>query len=266
MRCEDVQANLADYLGGSLPAAVRDAIARHLRECPRCASEFDEMRDMWQMLDALPAAVADSSAMRTRFTHMLAAHTALPRPAGSASPLVRTQWTATRWAAWGAAAAALLVIGFAAGRASTRHAQTDPQIAVLREELRDMRQMVTLSLLQQQSASERLKGVTWTSQIDRPGDELTVALLDALIHDPNVNVRLATVDALRRFADRESVRKGAAEALLRQTSPLVQIALIDFVVEVNDRAASDALRRLADDPMADAAVRARAAEGLEQMG
>ena len=129
-----------------------------------------------------------------------------------------------------------------------------------------MRQMVTLSLLQQQSASERLKGVSFTARIDQPGGEVTLALLDALMHDPNVNVRLATIDALRRFAARDNVRRGMIDALTRQTSPLVQIALIDFVVETNGREAADTLRRLSNDPMFDQAVRGRATQALQQIG
>ena len=74
----------------------------------------------------------------------------------------------------------------------------------MRSEMHDLREMVSLSLMQQQSASERLKGVSWIGQIDRPSSELAVALLDALMHDPNVNVRLATVDALERFRRRRS--------------------------------------------------------------
>ena len=136
----------------------------------------------------------------------------------------------------------------------------------MREELRDMRQIVTLSLLQQQSASERLKGVSYTSQIEQPGDAVTVALLDALMHDPNDNVRLCTVDALRRFADHAPVRRGAIDALSRQTSPLVQMALIEFVLEVGGRDAAEALRRLSTDPMVDEVVRARAMSGLTQLG
>jgi HEAT repeat protein len=142
----------------------------------------------------------------------------------------------------------------------------DSQIAALRHELRDMRQMVTLSLLQQQSASERLKGVTWTQQIDQPGIEITTALLDVLMHDPNDNVRLRTIDALKQFAGLESVRHGAVEALPRQTSPLVQVALMDFVMEVTGRDAADAIRRLSSDPMVNEAVRARAAQALANMG
>ena len=128
-----------------------------------------------------------------------------------------------------------------------------------------MRQMLTLTLLQQRSASDRLKGVTWTSQIDHPGSEIVTALLDTLMHDPNVNVRLASVDALRRFADRDSVRRGAVEALPRQTSALVQIALIDFLVEVGGRESAATLRGLTQDPRLDHTVRERAAWALQHV-
>ncbi len=128
-----------------------------------------------------------------------------------------------------------------------------------------MRQLLTLSLLQQQSASERLKGVASTSQIDQPGTEVVAALLDTLMHDSNVNVRLASIDALRRFADREAVRHGAVDAVPRQTSPLVQIALIDFLAEVAGRESAVTLRSLAQDPMLDRSVRERAAWVLQKV-
>ena len=114
--------------------------------------------------------------------------------------------------------------------------------------------------------SQDILAASFTSQIEQPGGEVTLALLDTLMHDPNVNVRLATIDALKRFAGGENVRRGVLEALARQTSPLVQIALIDYVVETNDRGAADALRRLSSDPMLDQAVRGRATQALQQIG
>jgi len=137
---------------------------------------------------------------------------------------------------------------------------------MLREELRGMRQMVTLSLLQQQSASERLKGVTSSSQIEQPGREVVSALIETLRNDSNVNVRLASVDALRRFGGRETVRRDVVAALPQQDSPLVQIALIDFLLEAQGPDAAMTLRRIAEDMMFDKAVRARAERGLRQVG
>jgi len=92
------------------------------------------------------------------------------------------------------------------------------------------------------------------------------ALLDTLMHDPNVNVRLASIDALKRFADQDVVRRGALDTLPRQASPLVQIALIDFLLETQGPEAAGVLRRLAGDMMLDKAVRDRAARGLRQVG
>ena len=129
-----------------------------------------------------------------------------------------------------------------------------------------MRQMFTLSLLQQQSASERLRGVTFTSQIPQPGIEVVSALLDALAGDQNVNVRLASIDALERFSDLDVVRRATLEALPRQTSPLVQITLIDFVAATSGAASAPMLRQISTDEMLDQAVRRRAAQSLAQMG
>jgi hypothetical protein len=50
-----------------------------------------------------------------------------------------------------------------------------------------------------------------------------------------------------------------------QDSPLVEVALIDVLVEVNDKAAAPALQHLADDARADAAVRQRAAAGVKRI-
>ena len=126
--------------------------------------------------------------------------------------------------------------------------------------------MVALSLLQQQSASDRLKGVSTSSQLERPGSEVVSALLDTLKHDPNVNVRLASVDALRRFSGRDAVREGVVEALPRQESPLVQIAMVDFILEAAGPDVKSVLQQLADDMMLNQAVRARAERGLRQVG
>ena len=78
-------------------------------------------------------------------------------------------------------------------------------------------------------------------------------------------MRLASVDALKRFAAQDAVRRGAVTALERQTSPLVQIALIDFVVEAGLPNAGGTLRRLAGNDMVHEAVRARAEQGLRQV-
>ncbi len=86
------------------------------------------------------------------------------------------------------------------------------------------------------------------------------------MHDANVNVRLASIDALKRFAERDEVRRAAIHGLDTQKSPLVQMALIDFVVETQDREALGALRKLSTDTTVNDSVRARAAWGVDHLG
>ena len=167
-----------------------------------------------------------------------------------------------------ALAASLLIGGLLVGRATLSRSAAPPapqgsEIAEVRSELREMRQLLTLSLMQQQSATERLRGVSWTAQIDQPGNEVVAALLDTLLHDQNVNVRLAAIDALRRVSDRADVRVGTKRAVTDKSSPLLQVAVIDFMVETRDPQAPDLFRTLASDVSVDASVRGRAQWGLE---
>jgi len=240
--------------------------------------EAHDLDATWRMLGALDAPSPDSERMRARIDAVIEAIESEPRV------LQPSRWQSH--ALQGLAAAAVLVIGigigwFSAGRSAgserTRPTVTDggtrpaaedatQQIAAMRSEMHDLREMVSLSLMQQQSATERLKGVSWTGQLDRPSSEVVSALLDTLMHDPNVNVRLATIDALERFASQDEVRRGTIQAVRQQPSPLVQVALIDFMVKTHERESLPVLRQLAMDPQANDAVRARAAWGLQQLG
>ena len=227
-------------------------------------AESEALDATWRLLGAIDAPAPDSERMRARLDAVIDAveHAQAPaRPRALHSYVLQ-----------GLAAAALLLMGIGIGwfagseRARSTEAGATSEIAAMRSEMHDLREMVSLSLMQQQSASERIKGVTWTGTLDRPSGEVVSALLDALMHDPNVNVRLSTIDALERFASREDVRRGTIEAVESQPSPLVQIALIDFMVKTNERESATTLRRLAMDPQANDAVRARAAWGLQQLG
>lgn len=128
-----------------------------------------------------------------------------------------------------------------------------------------MRQLVALSLLQQQSASDRLRGVSWSVQLEPADNEVLGALLQTLNTDSNVNVRLAAVDALKQFTAKSPVKRGLREALLRQDSPLVQIALVDWAVESRDRGAIDVLERLRQQADLNQTVQVRVANAIARL-
>ncbi len=245
-------------------APHRDRIERHLQECAPCAATYRGIAGTLALVGDLEVPERDDRyglEMWQRIRHDLP-----PQE----QPWFMGLMAWHRFALVGAAAM-VIVAAFVAGLywprpgAASQEALQASNLAEVRGELHQMREMLTLSLMQQQSATERLRGVSGSAQIDQPGNEIVRALLDTLMHDSNVNVRLACVDALRRFSRQDQVRQGTIQALNESAFPLVQIALIDYMVETKDKEAVDALRRLSEDSMANEAVRGRAVWGLQQL-
>lgn len=259
--CEDAAALLPDAWAGTLDGDSRRRLDAHLATCDACRREAAALADLWTRIDT-PIEAPPSDTMRERFAVTLAAYTAGQRDARGPRTV--------RWQPWmGALAAAAVIVviaglAFFGGMVVTRR-QTVPDVVALHREVQTMRQMLALSLLQQQSASERLRGLSVSTQLDRPDEAVLAALVTTLATDPNVNVRLSAIDALKSFSAEPRVRDGLIDALPRQPSPLVQIALIDSLVELGERRAVGAFRALAADERANQTVRARAAEAVQQL-
>jgi hypothetical protein len=255
MICERVKENLAEYLSGNLEGSAREKFIGHLEKCARCQAEVEELGALWRGLEFLPSAQPEPG-MRVRFGLMLEAYQA---------GLQQNQKPRPTYAWWqlAAAACALLVLGVTAGRFSVP--QRTNEVAQLRGEVDSMRELVTLSLLRQQSAGDRLRGVTYSYQMDRADPQVEEALLFTVSHDANVNVRLSAIDALQKYARNPKVSAALVDSIALQDSPLVQIALIDLLVDAKESSVIPELRKLEKEPVNEA-VRQRAAWGLEKLG
>ncbi len=284
MSCEQLKTWWPEYWDDALGQEERRMLEAHFASCEECRREARELRETWMALGSLPEE-EPSPMLRQRFDALLAGWQANQPPTSDAAPnawppkrVDRATREPVRWwqstLAWpvglAAAASLLLAFGFMLGR-DTTGASSRTEIAELRNELHGMRQMVAISLLHQDSVTERLRGVSWSYQLERPDTEIVNTLLDTLAHDQNVNVRLAAIDALRQFAiitpdqQNQPLRSALVQAIDRQPSPLVQIALIDTMVQLREHRAVDVLRGLAADANANKAVRQRATWGIQQL-
>lgn len=272
MQCEEVRDQFTDYLTESLEEPLRSEVQQHLITCDSCRTEAEGLKMIWTKLGGIPSSQPGSE-LRARFDVMLEAY-----KQGLDHAPSRNWWAAVNsWiSAWWpqqpvfqfGLAMALLIAGVAIGlRFQSTPATSQPanDVAELRTELHQMRQMVALSLMQQESATERLKGVNWSYQLQQPDREVLMKLLDTLMHDPNVNVRLAAIDALRQFGGQPVVRRGVVDALAQQDSPMVQVALIDLVVDLREKTSIEMLRKLTEDQNVNESVRQRAKKGLSEL-
>jgi len=266
MDCDRMARLLPDYWQGALQASDADFVASHLKVCTAC----HELVALGEGLAELPSE-QPSPALRERFHAMLDAY---EEGRGEASQFLPRAWPWGRnWVgmrltvAMGAAAVLLVAVGFMVGRSLSggEAARSQQEIAGMQSELTNMRQLMVLSMLQQDSASQRLQGVSWSRRQLKADPQILGALLHTLRYDSSVDVRLAALDALSRYGDQTQVRQGLTEALESQQSPLVQVELIDLLVAWRDGSALDQLRRIERDQNVDPAVRERARRAIDQL-
>jgi HEAT repeats/Putative zinc-finger len=267
MNCEQIAELLPDYLQGSLDPNQRGNVEAHLAQCADCSEDVA----VWKKLSLLPVD-QPSPASRARFEAMLQAFQAgrSGQPAhGSESRKRASAWTVFHWlrsplgaAAW---SVALLAIGMFAGLHVADSRSSSEELTSLRSELSSMKELVVLSMLQQQSASARLEAVSWSTQDQQPNPQVLSALLHTLRYDPSVDVRLAALGALSRHAAQPQVRNSVVSALQEQQSPLVQVALIDQLVEWHDREARSHLEKLRQSPNLNPTVRQRAEWAISKL-
>jgi HEAT repeats/Putative zinc-finger len=259
MRCEEIAELLPDYLQEGLRGEQRNRVERHLAGCVECM----EVAGLWKKLALIPDE-QPSPMGQARFEAMLQAY---QTGRGNEVAARRVEERASIWSVFhwlrspvGAVAwsIALVALGTYVGLQLGNTKSNSQDLAAMHTELANMRQMVALSMLQQQSASQRLEGVTWTRREDHLDPQVLSALMHTLRYDPSVDVRLAALDALSRHAGQPQVKKTVVDALQEQQSPLVQVALIDQLVEWREAEAAPRLQQLRQTPNLNPTVRQRA--------
>ena len=262
--CEPVRALLPEYWSGAISVNQHKEVDQHLAACAECRAESDYLQRVWTSLELIPAE-APSAALRSRFYESLDAYRRGAEELESAPVKKAAWWRWTRSAFQFAAAAALLVIGMFVGRTFEFRKDTN-QLGELRGEVDHMRRLVALSLLQQQSATDRLQGVNWAYRVEKSDTEVVSALFKTVRDDQSVNVRLAAVEALRTFAKGSPlVRKALIQAMAKQDSPMVEIGIMDLLVELKESSAQPAVKILSEDPKQPAEVRERARSAISEL-
>ena len=273
MKSSHVLNQLPEYLRGSVSEADRSAIERHLKTCKSCKAEYTALANVWTEFSRLPDE-RPSPRMRQRFYAELerrksgrALHSAPEiQSSGRLRNLLGRLWPKQPAMQFGIALVCLLVgyvIGF---RIDGGGKNSGGDVAQLRSEVVTMQRLVMLSLLKTESASERIRGANWTERIVRPDTEVFSALFETVNYDPVVNVRLAALDALAKYYDETEVKKGIISSLLHQTSPLIQLALIQVITTVHDSEGIAALKELLKNKDLNKTVRGQVEKRLKEMG
>jgi hypothetical protein len=266
MRCEHIKEKFPDFLVGELDQKSMDEIQSHMAECPSCREEMENLSALWTKLGVLPEE-RPSNALRQRFYSMLEEYkeeVSQERPVQHLRRFFNSLFGRSR------GRRPALQFGFSflllfSGLTIGYFVRTGNQNTELRQELQGMRQMLAVSLLEQRSSIQRLKGINLSYGLKEPNSQTIDALLDTLDSDPSINVRLAAVDALYLFYDYPSVRENVIHSLSKQTSPLVQVALVDLLVTMQERQALESFRKLIQANELDPGVKQKLERGIQEL-
>lgn len=270
MECENYKQQIDLMVAGSLDQSMLADLKKHLETCADCRMELEATKKIWDMMGELPVPTP-SEKLRSGFYEKLSNFKDEEQKKEKSTPsqgkLIKTKFI-RRWTQY-AAAIVLLLIGAAAGYLMNRSVSPasayNNKIDSLATEMSSMKQMMMLSLLENPSASERIRAVGYTDQMSSVNNKVVDALLTTLNQDPNINVRLITLDALAKLSKSPMVREGLVQSITKQESPLVQSAMADLMVKLQEKKSVKPLQKLLQKKDLNEMVKTKIEESIQKL-
>jgi hypothetical protein len=245
MKCEHYREMFLDHNKGLLGASERAELQLHLDSCAACREEMAGMRSIWDELGNFNVP-EPSDEMALKFQLMLNDFKQADDQPGRLvdwKERVKQFWQ-LQYRLPLAYAILVVVAGVGAAFWIERNSSEKQQLQALQAQVHELKQTMMLAMLDNPLASERIKAVSYTSNIRNLDKKVIEALLETLNNDPNVNVRLSSLDALARLVNYPEVRSGLIQSIAGQESPLVQSAIADVMLKLQERRAVKSFKEL----------------------
>jgi hypothetical protein len=252
MEREKLESLLIDYIDGKLNSVDKHYVEQELLKNPRSFQLYEELKEVIQLMNR-KVPVEPSEKVRQSFQDFLQEEIRITKQ----NKVIQLN----PWWYRAAAAVALLVVGLGLGFWISAYNQRQDEIAKARIEKEKTLQLVSM-IRNNESAGQRILGVKAAAEEENVSKEILNVLIKTLNEDPNVNVRLAALEGLRRFYHDPSVRKALIESLSKQTDPVVQIGLIHVLVEIKEKGAVKPLQKIIDEENLIPAVKDEAQMGV----
>ena len=265
MNCNEVKIHLIDLIDNALPNELRKEVEEGLASCPEARQEYEELKRLFQAIQNQEITQAPKALDDNFYAFLekekLSVRTQTTAMAVAKNPLL---WGRQGGAIRIAASIALLIGVFFIGR-QTVVKQSNEEIAVLKQEITETKNLVMLNMLKQNSASERIKAVSYVYDMEDADKEMIDALVNVMNYDKSTNVRLEAINALYYFGDKKEVRQAMIQSLRLQTEPNLQISLMEMLVRLKEKGAVNEMERLMHNSKLPEIVKFKAAEGVGEL-
>ena len=265
MKCEEVESVMVDYLDNTLEASQKEAVEKHLETCERCLDELRDYKELLEKVNSGKMELPDES-LRINFYHMLHGEMNklnLENDKPDARLNLRLKISSIYKIAAGIA---LFIAGSLAGALIfNQSGKRNIELTEMRTEMQNMKEMVMLNMLKEESPSQRIQAVSYSDELVKPDDKILDALARTLNNDRNVNVRIAAAYSLARFSTRQQVRDTLVASLGKQTEPIIQVILMNILVEMKEPKAVQPMQQIISDDNTLKEVKEVAQRGLRTL-
>lgn len=268
MNCEQYEQLFTGWIENELSAAQREDLDQHIEGCAACKQELEAMKVLWQDMGGIESP-EPSAHLRVKFQAMLNTYKAEVEHRNFWDNLKESISRLWHWRPQVAFPyqAAVVLLSFVGGYwfFHAGNSNQDEKLQTLSTQVHELKQTMMLALLENPSASERMRAVSYTSEIKHVDREVIDALIATLNNDENVNVRLSTLDVLARMAGHPEVREGLIKSIGQQDSPLVQSAIADVMIKLQEKRSVKPFRELLKQKDLNPAVKDKIRETITEL-
>jgi hypothetical protein len=266
MKAQEFEELIPDYILGKLTDKQNVAFNSYLKQHPDALEEWNLINRQLNKEELEP-----SEGMDAKFYEFLNTETNRDNDTQVKQLVTQRTINYSRFLMPLIAASIMLLFGFFVGKQWNTNPTVSPNLVntesvqEMRQETDDVRTQLVMSLANESSASKRLQALSEATKLDNATEQVIIALFKMLNTDTNINVRLAAVASLSKYVDNPKVREGLVLSIIKQDSPLVQIALADLMVTLKEQTSINSMETLLQQPDINAAVKQKLEESIKQI-
>jgi len=236
MKCDKIKKILLDYLEDNINSNDRTEIENHIENCENCSSQLEQFKTLNELVINTNK-VESSQSFKNEFFDSLENNNLNISKSFFQFDSIKNSLKI-------AASVLLFICGTIFGLLIQNHNLYKSKISILENEVNVLKQQVCFEMLNEQTASERIKAINYSVENQNIEIELIDILINTLNTDQNTNVRIAALDALSYFSDEPIIRNSLINSLVSQDNPQLQVGLIKILVNLKSHEANEAIKVL----------------------
>lgn len=265
MKRQNLNEKLLDLVQNNLTEKEAEAIITALEKSGMGREEIESFRSLYRMMDD-SSTPQPSSRMDKRFYAMLEEE---KRKAILGEPEIKVHkslfYTLLSPGIKVAAGIALFLLGWFTQSWIGQSSAGNEQLANLSGEVKELKETLVLTMMQQSSTVERIKAVNMVGEFEKADNQIIENLIKILNTDSNDNVRLLALEALVKYSSADTVREALIASITNQTSPMVQLRLADIMLMLNEKRAVPGFRKILQNASLNYSVRGKINEAVSTL-